>query len=61
MSNLLHGVPWSLLYVIRLRWGRCGGAYTLTIIDMAREDGKIEPPKRLRNINKLCYFWSNPK
>ena len=27
MSNLLHGVPWSLLYFIRLRWGRCGGLY----------------------------------
>ena len=39
-----------------------GGDYTLTIIDMARENSKkIEPPKRLRNINKLCYFWSNPK
>ena len=25
MSNLLHGVPWSLLYFIRLRWDRCGG------------------------------------
>ena len=25
LSNLLHGVPWSLLYFIRLRWDRCGG------------------------------------
>ena len=31
LSNLLHGVPWSLLYFIRLRWGRCGGLYAYDI------------------------------
>ena len=25
LSNLLHGVPWSLLYFIRHWWARCGG------------------------------------
>ena len=51
MSNLLHGVPWSLLYFIRLRWGRCVGLYAYVT---KKQSAQIAQTAFYHNIEYFC-------